>query len=154
MWEINMPDKMETNARERYDEYRENYGDITQEQHDEIIEEVFNTRPEFYTRKDVSDYLDNDFLEYTKYIKKYTEWMDENGMDKVLDPVQIMNMCWYIAGKEIHFDSDDEDDVDDDMCDCCVKGWDKPNEWGRCKCWCNKCNCYLRTCKYKCLDVK
>jgi broad-specificity NMP kinase len=103
MWEINMPDKMETEARERYDEYRENFeGDITQEQHDEIIEEVFNSRQEFYTRKDVSDYLDNDFLEYTKYIKKYTEWMDDR--DKSLDPVQIMNMCWYIAGKEIHFE--------------------------------------------------
>ena len=38
----------------------------------------------------------------------------------------------------------------DDSCDCCVKGWDKKNEWGRCECWCKLCNRFLRDCKYEC----
>jgi hypothetical protein len=50
-----------------------------------------------------------------------------------------------------HYDSDDDDD---DMCDCCVKGWDKPNEWGRCECVCSRGCGLLRDCKYKCLDKK
>jgi hypothetical protein len=41
---------------------------------------------------------------------------------------------------------------EEDMCDCCVKGWDKENEWGRCGCICSKCDRLLRDCKYKCLE--
>ncbi|NQX03138.1 hypothetical protein HQ447_20970 [bacterium] len=49
-----------------------------------------------------------------------------------------------------HYDSDN----DDDMCDCCVKGWDEPNKWGRCECVCSRGCGLLRDCKYKCLDKK
>ena len=54
-----------------------------------------------------------------------------------------------------HYNSDDEDDDDyDDMCDCCVKGWDNPNQYGRCNCVCSRGCGLLRVCKYKCLDKK
>ena len=101
-----MPDKMETEARERYAERRKEMGEITEDQHAELIQELFNTNQEFYTRRDVSDYLDNDLLEFTKYLAKYEEWIENQGLDKVLDPVQIMNTCWYIAGEEIPFESE------------------------------------------------
>jgi hypothetical protein len=46
----------------------------------------------------------------------------------------------------------DEDDFDyEDSCDCCVKGWDKANEFGRCDCI-HKCGKLLRECKYQCDD--
>ena len=43
-----------------------------------------------------------------------------------------------------------EEESFNDMCDCCVKGWDTSNEFGRCECWCYKCDRFLRDCKYTC----
>jgi len=43
-----------------------------------------------------------------------------------------------------------EEDELNNMCDCCVKGWDKPNEFGQCECICNKCFQLLCECKYEC----
>jgi len=50
-------------------------------------------------------------------------------------------------------DSDSDSDSDsefntEDACDCCVKGMDTENEFGRCICWCSECNALLRICKY------
>tara|TARA_R110000744_G_scaffold151457_2_gene264928 strand:+ start:7022 stop:7264 length:243 start_codon:yes stop_codon:yes gene_type:complete len=36
-----------------------------------------------------------------------------------------------------------------DSCDCCTKGWDKKNEFGRCRCICSECGEMLRDCKYE-----
>ena len=36
-----------------------------------------------------------------------------------------------------------------DSCDCCVKGWSKANEFGRCVCLCS-CGRLLRDCRYTC----
>ena len=48
------------------------------------------------------------------------------------------------------FESDEEDDFDyTDSCDCCVKGWSKANEFGRCECVC-ECLKLYRDCQYKC----
>ena len=100
-----------------------------------------------------------DGIQNSEYESNYPHWCCSMCWDTMYKQNND-TYCCPICKRDItdwlktHYDSDDEDDVDDDMCDCCVKGWDKPNEWGRCKCWCNKCNCYLRTCKYKCLDVK
>jgi hypothetical protein len=42
----------------------------------------------------------------------------------------------------------------EDSCDCCVKGWSKPNEFGRCVCRCSDCKKLLRNCRYECTAVK
>lgn len=49
--------------------------------------------------------------------------------------------------------SDSEDDTFnyEDSCDVCVKGWDKPNEFGRCECQCS-CGVLQRVCKYRCQE--
>jgi hypothetical protein len=49
---------------------------------------------------------------------------------------------------------DDEDDEEDaeNFCDCCVKGWIKPNEFGLCECWHSKCGRPLSICKYSCYE--
>ncbi len=50
-------------------------------------------------------------------------------------------------------DSDEEDDTND-SCDCCSKGWDTPNEFGLCHCWCYKCWRSSSTCRYSCEKIK
>jgi hypothetical protein len=42
----------------------------------------------------------------------------------------------------------------EDSCDCCVKGWSKANEFGRCVCCCSDCKKLLRNCRYECTAVK
>jgi hypothetical protein len=50
-------------------------------------------------------------------------------------------------------EDEDEDDFDyEDSCDCCVKGWSKANEFGRCVCRCSRCRKLLRNCRYKCFE--
>jgi len=57
------------------------------------------------------------------------------------------------AGGFIEKDSSDDDDFDcNDSCDCCVKGWSKANEYGRCECRCSGCKNPLRTCRYECYE--
>ena len=64
------------------------------------------------------------------------------------DDCPICNEAECSDGEEC--DSESETDFDySDSCDCCVKGWDKPNEFGRCDCIHN-CGKLLRECKYKC----
>lgn len=60
----------------------------------------------------------------------------------------ICHECRHEAGEE---EESDEEEFED-MCDCCVKGWDKENEFGRCHCICSRCDDLLRVCKYTCLD--
>ena len=40
----------------------------------------------------------------------------------------------------------------EDSCDCCVKGWSKANEFGRCTCRCSACKNLLRDCQYGCSE--
>jgi hypothetical protein len=50
--------------------------------------------------------------------------------------------------------SDSDDDFDyEDSCDCCVKGWSKANEFGRCVCRCS-CRKLLRNCRYECKEFE
>lgn len=50
---------------------------------------------------------------------------------------------------------DNNDDFDyEDSCDCCVKGWSKENEFGRCICRCSSCSKLLRDCRYECTNTK
>ena len=37
-----------------------------------------------------------------------------------------------------------------DSCDCCMKGWDAENKYGRCICMHSHCQDLLRNCKYNC----
>lgn len=39
-----------------------------------------------------------------------------------------------------------------EICDCCVKGWNRANKFGLCSCICSKCKNLLRDCKYTCTD--
>ena len=39
-------------------------------------------------------------------------------------------------------------------CDCCTRGFDYPNIFGLCQCWCNKCGREQRDCKYTCCLIK
>jgi hypothetical protein len=39
---------------------------------------------------------------------------------------------------------------DENTCDCCVKGWTEPNEFGLCQCCCYNCYNLLSDCRYKC----
>ncbi len=51
-------------------------------------------------------------------------------------------------------EDEDENDFDyEDCCDCCVKGWSKANEFGRCVCRCSRCRELLRNCRYKCFEI-
>ncbi len=62
-------------------------------------------------------------------------------------------MCKAIDDEEDDYDDSDNDEEDDfdytDSCDCCVKGWSKANEFGRCECVC-ECLKLYRDCQYKC----
>jgi hypothetical protein len=42
----------------------------------------------------------------------------------------------------------------EDTCGCCIKGWNKPNEFGLCECLCSKCGILLNECKYTCSSYK
>lgn len=58
------------------------------------------------------------------------------------------------------YDSDDDNDESEDesednhdyenSCDCCCKGWNIPNEFGLCQCWCSNCKKPLEECRYTC----
>ena len=52
-------------------------------------------------------------------------------------------------GEEKEEDSEGDDFDYNDSCDCCVKGWSKANEYGRCVCRCD-CGKLQRICRYKC----
>jgi hypothetical protein len=46
---------------------------------------------------------------------------------------------------------EEEDSFDyENSCDCCVKGWTEPNEFGLCHCWCSNCDNLLSYCRYRC----
>ena len=57
---------------------------------------------------------------------------------------------------ELDTNSDDGSEEDDDdfdyenSCDCCVKGWTEPNEFGLCQCCCSNCDNLLSDCRYRC----
>lgn len=36
------------------------------------------------------------------------------------------------------------------MCDTCCRGYDKPNRFGLCLCWCSKCYNLSSDCRYSC----
>ena len=45
--------------------------------------------------------------------------------------------------------------VDGDIkytCDCCTRGFEYPNIFGLCACWCNNCGRKQKDCKYTCSD--
>ena len=59
----------------------------------------------------------------------------------------------YVKKEVLDSDSDSDSDCDfdrDDSCDCCVKGWSKENEFGRCSCRCSGCGELYRDCKGEC----
>lgn len=66
----------------------------------------------------------------------WTDWIESN----------------YCSDDETDEDeSEDEDNHDyENSCDCCVKGWDIPNEFGLCSCWCSNCKKPLAKCRYTC----
>jgi len=39
-----------------------------------------------------------------------------------------------------------------ESCDCCVKGWGQPNEFGLCNCRCNNCPKSYSDCRYSCYN--
>jgi len=50
--------------------------------------------------------------------------------------------------------SSDKQNIIVDSCDCCAMGWNTPNEFGLCKCWCSKCEKPLSDCQYTCDEEK
>ena len=38
----------------------------------------------------------------------------------------------------------------DKFCDCCMGGYGISNEFGRCHCWCSKCEKLMSDCRYTC----
>ena len=67
---------------------------------------------------------------------------------ELLDTLFKKNMK-EIAEDDSEDDSEDDDFDYEDSCDCCVKGWSKANEFGRCVCRCD-CGKLQRDCRYKC----
>lgn len=65
------------------------------------------------------------------------------------DVAWLCTPCQKVIDDEIDNYTDEEDNYSD-TCDCCVMGWNEPNEYGLCNCWCSRCDELLRDCKYKC----
>ena len=40
------------------------------------------------------------------------------------------------------------------ICDCCMKGYDAPNEVGLCQCYCSQCYQEMAICRYNCETYK
>jgi len=80
---------------------------------------------------------------------------DKVVMDKKYSIHHSCDMFNYLSEFEPEEEEEEEEEDEEkyeDMCDCCVKGWDKINEFGRCTCVCSKCDTLLRDCKYNCPD--
>ena len=74
---------------------------------------------------------------------------------------EVRTITQEMVDKENFEDEDDDSDSeeeeeeedDDDRCDCCVKGWSKANEFGRCGCNCpSGCGKLMRDCQYGCSE--
>jgi hypothetical protein len=98
--------KLEDEAEEAiYDYFIENGQepkDIDEEGRDRIIQELFNTEPKFCYHS-LKDFLDNRFSDYCEYLEDYNEYIDDYGAEKTADPVDLMNMLWYIYGSKVDF---------------------------------------------------
>ena len=53
-------------------------------------------------------------------------------------------------GLMCEFCKEESDDEEEESCDCCMKGWDAENKYGRCICFHDHCQDLLRNCKYNC----
>lgn len=137
----------------------------------------FNTFRKVF--KGLSEDIQHTFERYTLSFKKseaseFTIKVDgstifEFTLNDMSDVFTVCDKLDELVGTEIEYYTDNEEDDDDeeeddddddaydedscDSCDCCVRGWSKENEFGRCECecWCSK---LLRDCKYTCAEFK
>ena len=49
-----------------------------------------------------------------------------------------------------------EEEIDEDenqeVCDCCMRGWGVENEYGLCSCWCSNCGDDYSICRATCYN--
>jgi hypothetical protein len=102
--------------------------------------------------------LINDCIAYRSYCDLPTELkkiqiieLSKKAPYKLNDKNAHQVMEWIIEREDEEEEEEDTFDYDN-SCDCCVAGWDKPNEFGWCNCECSKCGELLRDCKYTCRD--
>jgi UDP-2,3-diacylglucosamine pyrophosphatase LpxH len=68
---------------------------ITEDQYLEIIKEIFINRKMFQTRTDMIYKIMN-LSWYISLADMYNDWIDNTKQERSNDPLEIVNMCYYI----------------------------------------------------------
>ena len=79
--------------------------------------------------------------------------LDAMTTEKLTILIKVMNQ--QISDNQHTKVVEEDDTINDDFdyensCDCCVKGWTEPNEFGLCQCCCSNCDNLLSDCRYRC----